>query len=179
MKEEIFDFDKHKGRRIKVLIDCPLGGSVKKGEIGVLKYDNVADFPSQSGYSCGGGDNFYKRFELLPEDAVKEPQFEVGKWYRITDGKSKYIGKDIWYAKSIVVRDNVIIAGEYWHNYLDTNGNFGNVGDYTFTEVPLSEIQWFLPDGHSDKIVKEAQKVIKTDTSRVRVTASEIKVLKI
>lgn len=77
MKEEIFDFDKHKGRRIKVLINCPLGGNVKKGEIGVLKYDNVADFPSQSGYSCGGGDNFYKRFELLPEDAVKEPQFEV------------------------------------------------------------------------------------------------------
>lgn len=82
MKEEIFDFDKHKGRRIKVLIDCPLGGNVKKGEIGVLKYGNSADFPSQSGYYCGGGDKFYKRFELLPEDAVKEPQFEVGKWYK-------------------------------------------------------------------------------------------------
>ena len=78
MKEEIFDFDKHKGRRIKVLTNCPLGGKVKKGEIGVLKYGNVADFPSQSGYYCGGGNNFYERFELLPEDGVKEPQFEVG-----------------------------------------------------------------------------------------------------
>ena len=76
MKEEIFDFDKHKGRRIKVLINYPLGGSVKKGEIGVLKYDNVADFPSQSGYSCGAEEYFYRRFELLPEDDVKEPQFE-------------------------------------------------------------------------------------------------------
>ena len=83
MKEEIFDFGKHKGRRIKVLINYPLGGNVKKGEIGVLKYDNVADFPSQSGYCCGGGDNFYKRFELLPEDAVKEPQFEVVKRYKL------------------------------------------------------------------------------------------------
>ena len=77
------------------------------------------------------------------------------------------------------MRDNIVIAGEYWHNYLDTNGNFGNVGDYTFTEVPLSEIQHLLPEGHPDKIVKEAQKVIKTDTSRVRVTSSYIKILKI
>ena len=42
----------------------------------------------------------------------------------------------------------------------------------------LSEIQQYLPDGHPDKIVKEADKVIKTDTSRVRITSSEIKVLK-
>lgn len=124
------------------------------------------------------GEYLYKdgKYAEIIKDA---PKFEVGKWYRITDGKSKCIGKDIWYAKSIVVRDNIITAGEYWHNYLDTNGNFGNVGDYTFTEVPLSEIQWFLPDGHPDKIIKEAQKVIKTETYRVRVTSSEIKVLKI
>ena len=88
MKEEIFDFDKHKGRKIKALIDSPFGGSVKKGEIGVLTKYNLADFPSQSGYSCGAEKGFYRRFELLPEDDVKEPQFEVGDYAVVLEGYS-------------------------------------------------------------------------------------------
>lgn len=87
-----------------------------------------------------------------PDKIVKNPKFEVGKWYRVTDGKNKAIGKSLWYAKSLSVLNGVIKAGEYWHDYLSTDGCFGSIGDYTFTEVPLSEIQQYLPDGHPDKI---------------------------
>ncbi len=158
MKEEIFDFDKHKGRRIKALIGCPLGGNVKKGEIGVLKYDNVADFPSQSGYSCGGGDNFYKNFELLPEDAVKEPQFEVGKWY-----KFDWVG---FYKKVILKIDGVSPTSVLTHNRVFVNTNDTNINahdDEYFVKdmqniellTDLSEIQQYLPNNHPDKIKKE------------------------
>ena len=33
-------------------------------------------------------------------------------------------------------------------------GTFGPVGYYTFVEIPLSEIQHLLPDGHPDKFIK-------------------------
>ncbi len=149
MKEEIFDFDKHKGRRIKVLIDCPFGGSVKKGEIGVLKYDNVADFPSKSGYCCGGGDNFYKKFELLLEDAVKEPQFEVGKWYKYT---GKHLSDGSYYAKYLKTdSDNKFHYSERVFNKVyDNITNWSASDSNPVLLTDLSEIQQYLPDGHSD-----------------------------
>ena len=151
MKEEIFDFDKHKGRKIKALVNYPLGGRVKKGEIGILKYGNIADFPSQSEYYCGVSDNFYRRFELLPEDDVKDVQFEVGKWYRI----------DKWVAKFKELKNK----NEFWcdlaitthDGYIDRIPGHFNLNSHKepILLTDLSEIQQYLPEGHVDKIKKE------------------------
>ena len=82
----------------------------------------------------------------------KEVKFEVGKWYRVTDGTCKAIGKNIWYAKSPKLIDNIIICEEYIHKKINKGGNFGELGEYTFTEVSIEEIQQYLPDGHPNKI---------------------------
>ena len=116
-----------------------------------------------------------------PDKIIKNPIFEAGKWYRVTDGKNKAIGKRLWYVKSPKVIDNIIICEEYWYNgSLLKDGNFGTIGDYTFTEVPLSEIQQFLPDGHPDLVTtgnKEVKDISKTFT--IRVTSREVKRIKI
>ena len=43
----------------------------------------------------------------------KEVKFEVGKWYRVTDGTCKTIGKNIWYAKSPQLINGIIICEEH------------------------------------------------------------------
>ena len=116
-----------------------------------------------------------------PDKIVKNPIFEAGKWYRVTDGKNKAIGKSLWYVKSPKVIDNIIICEEYWYSgSLIKDGNFGTLGEYSFTEVPLSEIQGFLPDGHPDLVTtgnKEVKDISKTFT--IRVTSKEVKRIKI
>ena len=82
----------------------------------------------------------------------REIKFEVGKWYRVTDGTCKAIGKNIWYAKSPKLIDGIIICEEYIYQKINKGGNFGGLGGYTFTEVSIEEIQQYLPEGHPDKI---------------------------
>ena len=114
--------------------------------------------------------------EEHPDKIVKNPIFEAGKWYRVTDGKNKEIGKSLWYVKSLSVLNGIIKAGEYWHDYLSTDGCFGSIGDYTFTEVPLSEIQQFLPDGHPDLFTAVNKNVeYISETFKIRVTSKEVK----
>ena len=84
-------------------------------------------------------------------------KFEIDKWYKVCNGNFNIPHDDLYYVKSPKIINDIITVDQYLYNgYLEEEGKFGHVGDYTFTEVPLSEIQWILPDGHSDKIVKEA-----------------------
>lgn len=90
----------------------------------------------------------------------KEVKFEVGKWYKVTDGKCKSIGKDIWYAKSPRIVGGLIECEEYCHKQIcGRGGNFGKIGYYTFTEVSIEEIQQYLPADHPDKIKPIIQEV--------------------
>ena len=82
----------------------------------------------------------------------KKVEFEVGKWYRVTDGTCKSIGKDIWYVKSPKLINGIIICEEYIFHKIYKEGNFGRLGEYTFTEVSNKEIQQYLPEEHPDKI---------------------------
>lgn len=77
----------------------------------------------------------------------------VGKWYRITNGKSLSIGNDIWYGKYLTSEGNLITTSNHIHHTLtDYRGNFGEPGQYTFTPIDISEIDHLLPDNHPDKI---------------------------
>lgn len=92
-----------KGRYIEALVDYPVGGMVKKGEIGVYINEVMADFPSSKRYSCSNLYDYIKegKLKLLPEDY--KPKIETvdkqfydsrgrilkvfipGKWYKRTD----------------------------------------------------------------------------------------------
>ena len=50
--------------KIKALKDSPLGGVVKKGEIGVNTRDQYYDFPSQKSYSVGTISNHPRLFKI-------------------------------------------------------------------------------------------------------------------
>lgn len=75
-------------------------------------------------------------------------KFEVGKWYKNT----------VWWSKAGKVKsynDETVSFSEYIsergeHLYF----NFKNTLSNTFIEVPLSEINEYLPDGHPDKITE-------------------------
>ena len=100
--------------------------------------------------------------QYLPEGhsdkIVKNPIFEIGKWYKVSDGNDKSIGSDLWYVKSPKIIDNIIICEQYWNDgCLSKDGNFGTIGDYTFTEVSLHEIQRCLPDNHPDKFTNSSK----------------------
>lgn len=76
-------------------------------------------------------------------------QFEVGKWYKNT----------VWYSKAGKVKsyNNKTVS---FSEYISERGehlyfNFKNTLSNTFIEVPLSEINEYLPDGHPDKITKD------------------------
>ena len=114
-----------------------------------------------------------------PDKIIKTSIFEVGKWYKVCDGNIK-IYNDPWYVKSPKIVDGIVKVDQYlYDNCLEEEGNFGNVGDYTFVEVPLSEIEHLLLKCPSDKIEKATQNVVKVNTCKVRITYSEIKLLKI
>lgn len=82
----------------------------------------------------------------------KEGKFEVGKWYRVTDGTCKAIGKNIWYVKSPKLIKGIITCEEHIYHKINKGGDFGRLGEFTFTEVSNKEIQQYLSDDHPDKI---------------------------
>ena len=137
------------------------------------------------GFLVSGTVGIYLRAEGFKEFAEnynksKEPEvkFEIDKWYKVYDGNVE-LYKGVWYVKSPKIIDGIVKVDQYLYNdCLGEGGNFGYVGDYTFVEVPLSEIQHLLLKCPSDKIEKATQNVVKVNTCKVRITSSEIKVLK-
>ncbi len=80
----------------------------------------------------------------------EEFTFQEGKWYKSKDGM---------YGK-FLLKNKSFNYPEYFPSleYIDTDGNYTNTGEYFSLknmipqEIPLSEIQQYLPDGHPDKI---------------------------
>jgi hypothetical protein len=80
------------GRYLEALVDSPLGGSVKKGEYGLIINRGQANFPSHVGYYCSEAlkkNNLNIRYRLMPEGftpLVKEEEWKpkVGDWV-VTD----------------------------------------------------------------------------------------------
>lgn len=56
------------GRYLKALVDSPNGGSVKKGEYGLITDENLlhVDFESQKNYSCSCALDYPEHYELMP-----------------------------------------------------------------------------------------------------------------
>jgi len=92
------------------------------------------------------------KFVSKEEALKKEVKFEQGCWYKINH---------CWYAKFMVIHG----SGTYWRysDIIDSKGKFDNIpgnlsGDWKSISMELltdlSEIQQYLPDGHSDKINK-------------------------
>ncbi len=92
-------------------------------------------------------------FELMPEGfepgkntEVSGAKFEVGKWYQ--DGIKHYYGKltgpiiNNFPSKEYIALGKYCNTGSYFSKYYFLGGR----------EVPLSEIQQYLPEGHPDKI---------------------------
>ena len=141
----------------------------------VIKYDRTEEaghiyfyegFNNSKEYTWGTGNWCFSSCTLKPFDIseyshlfpkthelykpiVKEPTFEVGKWYKYSP----------WYLKLDYVNDsNVFVACET----IDCNGRYGNrdgeyftCGEANHTKTlltDLSEIQQYLPDGHVDKV---------------------------
>lgn len=82
-------------------------------------------------------------------------KFVVGKWYKVSSGESKLFAESRgWYIKYKDYDDiQGVIASEYIHNTLRTEGTFGKINLYTFTALEtLDEIQEYLPNNHVDKV---------------------------
>ena len=81
----------------------------------------------------------------------------VGKWYRLTDGKSTGIGNNIWYGKFSGIVNTIVTCSEYISNgtLKKHKGRFGQIKSYNFTEIKLSEIESMLPDNHPDKLINQ------------------------
>jgi hypothetical protein len=65
------DLSQHIGRYLKALINYPNYGSVRAGEIGIIKSSRTVDFPSQKSYTCtcALSEKYLNiRYELMPID---------------------------------------------------------------------------------------------------------------
>lgn len=79
--------------------------------------------------------------------STPQPQFEVGKWYKSKSGHTiKHKKKSQTYFHH---GDYITSSGTFSYNKSD----LGCTDDGTYKEVPLSEIQQYLPEGHPDKFV--------------------------
>ena len=102
----------------------------------------------------------FKKYVLKESEStqVKEDvKFEVGKWYKHENG---YYGKlmlenrDNKFPVKFPSSEYITQSGEY-----NTNGTYFNISSMIPIEVPLSEIQQYLPEDHPDKIKKRTKKV--------------------
>lgn len=169
-QQEYFnDLSQHIGRYIRALEDNPYSGSgVKKGDVGKIVSDCLADFPNRKSYHCIcalSENHLGVKYELLPEDyspeqEFKEPSVEFipGKWYHFTTMEGKYS----LYAK---VSDATGRHLFFMNGESISDGYFGKADciDKKLIENPrlvedLSEIQKYLPNEHPDKITSDVFK---------------------
>ena len=85
-------------------------------------------------------------------------KYNPGQWYKLTSGTLK-LDKP-WYIKFKEITDNGNIISTHYirDNKSFSNSEYGNLGikgDYTFSEINLSEIQQYLPKDHPDLIPQE------------------------
>lgn len=95
--------------------------------------------------------------QYLPDDhpdKIIQNNLIPGKWYKVK-GLHEYI------AKFIGIKDGYFITPGYYIQ----NGEYAlicvehnkliDIANRVFTEVPIEEVQQYLPDGHPDKIIKK------------------------
>lgn len=111
----------------------------------------------QSGYTEITFEQFKKY--VLKEDfkeQVKEIEmrFEVGKWYKFKIDSGTYICRFNKLDGDIFITD----TGHIYNRTYRQDSSKGRIldinQDKNFKEVPLEEIQQYLPEGHVDKVVK-------------------------
>ncbi len=87
-------------------------------------------------------------------DKPVKKEFIVGKWYKVTSGKSAL--EKPWYIKYQGYINKCHKSTDYINGDLEfcksNDGAFGDNDVYTFTLIDLSEIQQYLPKNHIDKI---------------------------
>ncbi len=115
--------------------------------------------------NCGwSSDNYKDSFELMPKGFIPpntlfKPKFEVGKWYKFT---AKYLKQYINYAN---YSDNQSVSDRFYYDEFISNNGWKKGHNWSVLDVEpilltdLSEIQQYLPDGHSDKIVLTTFKI--------------------
>jgi hypothetical protein len=96
----------------------------------------------QDGSIEGGTDYIYRDGEWAK--IVMPKKFEIGKWYRKTHWQSKAGKVKSYYNEEVSFSEYISEGGK--HMYF----NFENPSSDTFIEVPLSEIQQYLPINHPD-----------------------------
>lgn len=95
-------------------------------------------------------------FKYFPDEFKKpvnlDNRFKPNTWYKTTD--SPYI----FYVKNPIENKDLDIFKEHiWGNkYYETQVILGLKGTYNYVEVPLSEIQEYLPEGHVDKLKQDS-----------------------
>jgi hypothetical protein len=122
--------------------DYPIGTEyigIRDGNIETVNY-TPRWVEGQDGNIEGGFDYIYRDGEWAK--IVMPKKFDIGKWYRNTHWQSK-AGKFESYNDDRVSFSEYISAGGK-HMYF----NFENPSSDTFIEVPLSEIQQYLPINH-------------------------------
>ena len=80
-------------------------------------------------------------------------EYIENKWYKLSSGK--YELSEEWYVKFRGITRNAITASNYIHNKIFESvklSHFGQIGDYTLTEINILEIIDYLPEDHPDII---------------------------
>lgn len=96
----------------------------------------------------------FKKY-VLKKDMKEEVKYEVGKWYKTKINNKIYYGKFL----RIGPRNN-FVASEFAMNLNKISSYIYHFEpSYIWEEIPLSEIQQYLPEGHSDKIKVEKRSV--------------------
>ena len=85
-------------------------------------------------------------------------KYNPDQWYKLTSGTLK-LDKP-WYIKFREINKEGLIRSTHYINEYGTfvvskDGNFGSEGQYTLSEINLSEIQQYLPKDHPDLIPQE------------------------
>jgi hypothetical protein len=135
------------GRYVKALIDRPHGGSIVKGDIGLVISDEnndlVIDFPSTKGYRAIKEYVINKsRFELMPVDYKPGTELVDGQIYKVTlieRPEYQYIMRKK--AGSLVIQDFIAIYGKFWQKSPFDPCIWER---FTFSTPTTEEIDWFV-----------------------------------
>jgi hypothetical protein len=130
--------------------EIDLNGSTKNGNDN-LKFNKSSEHLTDWRYATPQEIAEYDRLGKPFDVTTLKPTFEVGKWYKHEDG---YYGKlmlkngEHEYPNEFPCKEYISLKKEYH----DT-GTYFMLKEMLEGEVPLSEIQQYLPEGHPDKIV--------------------------
>ncbi len=79
IKEKVYsgDLSNYIGRYLEALVDSPHGGTVKKGEYGLIINEQQVNFPRHKGYTCSKAlseSNLNINYRLMPEGFTPPPE---------------------------------------------------------------------------------------------------------